>query len=325
MFESDETNIQQKKIEALFFPYATKKLEAIRKFGRRFVHYTSAEVAANILSKKEVWMRNATTMNDYMEVEHGFQCLRSAYDGEAGKQLNHVVDSVFPALSTELRNRFNGWLPTMRKETYLTSISEHRHHEDRHGRLSMWRAYGGSTGVALVLNNTVFLNESEALKAYTSPVAYLDPDSFTDEFRRVATAIESERDLLYSIGQEQLLNLLFQVFHFSVLCTKHPGFREEREWRIIYSPSMERSPHMLDDVYSVRGVPQKIHKIPLKNIPEHSLVGAEIPELIERIIIGPTDYPNVVYQAFQKLLSEAGVQNPEERIFVSDIPLREYK
>ena len=45
-------------------------------------------------------------------------------------------------------------------DTYLTSISEHRNKEDTFGRLSMWRAYGETTGVALVMNNSPFLTPS---------------------------------------------------------------------------------------------------------------------------------------------------------------------
>jgi hypothetical protein len=35
--------------------------------------------------------------------------------------------------------------------TYLACLSEHQD-EDEHGRLPMWRAYGATTGIALVIN-----------------------------------------------------------------------------------------------------------------------------------------------------------------------------
>lgn len=316
-------NDNQQRIESIFFPYATERIAKVRDTKTRFVHYTSAEVAMQILSNREVWMRNATTMNDYMEVTHGFECLRKAYDGDDGQQLKQTMDALFPGLWGELETRFNAWLPVLRNDTYLTCISEHCDTEDRHGRLSMWRAYGGTTGVALVMNSAVFVTESTALKAYTSPVSYLDSDTFANEFRRVSNTLKSEENLVRSLGKETVLNLLFQAFRFAVLCTKHPGFHEEREWRVIYSPTMEKSDHIQEFTQAVRGVPQKIHKIPLHNIPEEGFFGAEIPELLERIIIGPTEYPMAIYQAFHKLLQDAGVADPESRIFTSDIPLRE--
>jgi hypothetical protein len=311
------------RINSIFFPSATRKITEVQESKTRFVHYTTAEVAMQIIQNSEVWMRNATTMNDYMEVEHGFQCLRSAYAGEVGQQLKDAINTIFPELSDDLENRFSAWYPGFRYDTYLTCISEHCNTEDKHGRLSMWRAYGGNNGIALVLNNGVFVGESNPLKAYTSPVAYLNSDTFSDEFRLVTSNLLAEVEFLRTLEKSELVNLLFQAFRFAVLCTKHPGFHEEREWRVVYSPTMELSDYIKEAVWPVHGIPQKIQKIPLHNIPEHGFVGAEIPELLERIIIGPTQYPNAIYQAFCKLLFEAGVSDPENRVFVSDIPLRE--
>jgi hypothetical protein len=48
----------------------------------------------------------------------------------------------------------------------------------------------------------------------------------------------------------------------------------------------------------------------------------EIPSLINRIIIGPTQYPWAMWKAFVTLLSEAGVENAASKVFTSDIPLR---
>jgi hypothetical protein len=72
----------------------------------------------------------------------------------------------------------------------------------------------------------------------------------------------------------------------------------------------------------IGGIPQPIYKIPLKDIPEEGFVGAEIPALIERIIIGPTQFPLVTYEAFVELLSKAGVAEAQKKVFISDIPLR---
>lgn len=122
---------------------------------------------------------------------------------------------------------------------------------------------------------------------------------------------------------EVLKNEIFNVFRFAVLCTKHPGFVEEREWRVIYLPRFEHSERLIKEIVSIKGTPQMIHKIPLKNIPEEGLVGVEIPEIVDRIIIGPTKYPIAIYDAFVTLLGEAGVEDAKSRIFISDIPLRQ--
>ena len=67
-------------------------------------------------------------------------------------------------------------------------------------------------------------------------------------------------------------------------------------------------------------MPQPIYKIPLRDIPEANL--RAIPGLINRIIIGPTQYPLALQEAFVQLLTEAGVSDPESKICVSDIPIK---
>jgi hypothetical protein len=111
------------------------------------------------------------------------------------------------------------------------------------------------------------------------------------------------------------------MLRFAVLSTKHPGFAEEREWRILYSPTTEPSKHLTKDIQVVGGVPQPIFKIPLRDIPEAGIAAA-IPKLLDRIIIGPTQYPLAQYEAFFELLTEAGVQDPGAKLHISDIPLR---
>ena len=41
---------------------------------------------------------------------------------------------------------FNNSWSDIRLNTYITCVSEHQDSEDKHGRLSMWRAFGGGTG-----------------------------------------------------------------------------------------------------------------------------------------------------------------------------------
>jgi hypothetical protein len=115
---------------------------------------------------------------------------------------------------------------------------------------------------------------------------------------------------------------MFNVLRFAAYCTKHPGFREELEWRVIYSPSFELSETISHEIVSIDGVPQRIYKIPLIDAPEKGLDGADIPQFFDRIIIGPTDYPIAIRDAFETALHTAGVEDPAERIVVSDIPIR---
>ncbi len=275
-----------------------------------------------MIVNKEVWMRKASLMNDYMEIEHGIECLQHSYDGENGDEFRQIIDNLFPNISDELLELFNGWLPHFRVGTFLTSLSEHDKTEDRHGRLSMWRSYGGVTGVGVVLNSSVFLTPSDALNAYASPVAYLSPEGFKVKFDEITANVKNETDWLKTCDKQTVLNHLFYMFQYAVLCTKHPGFAEEREWRIIYAPEFERSERIKEEIISINGIPQTICKLPLEDFPEEDFVGASIPKLVERIIIGPNDHAHEVKATFIHLLSDAGMDDASERVFISGIPLR---
>jgi hypothetical protein len=310
--------------QSVFFPYATQKLMAVAQGDQRFVHYTTAEVAASILENSTVWMRNALTMNDFSEIQHGLNCISYAWRGEVGRSLRDLLDYAHPGISADLEQRFDAWQPDMRANTYLTCLSEHQSDEDTYGRLSMWRAYGGRSGIALVINSRPFTTVSEGAGVYSSPVEYETPETFAEKLGGYQRGLEVNKHLLGALPRGQLLETLFNVLRFAALCTKHPAFAEEAEWRVMYAPNIERSPVVVQEVRTVRGVPQLVQMLPLRRDASDGQVapGSSIPELLDRIIIGPTEDAAAVYQAFEALLSAAGVAKPAEKLVISGVPLR---
>lgn len=310
------------KFRKTFFPFVEPQLEEAKRLGTRFAYYTRAEVAASIIARKELWLRNSTVMNDFTEVQHGLACLRSAYDGNEGQAFKAILEREFPGLVAELEKEFNGWLPAIHLDTYLACVSQHLPSEDRTGRLSMWRAYGGGSGVALVFNGDVMFRPTDALGAYSVPVHYADAALFASAFKQWTAILHESAAYLQALGREKVKNALFATYRYCVLSTKHPGFSEEREWRVIASPSMYPDAILKANVEVVRGVPQLVAKLPLEDVPDKDLIGLSLPTLIDRIIVGPCQFPMVTYTAFYRLLTDAGVPNAGERIILSDIPLR---
>ena len=186
----------------------------------------------------------------------------------------------------------------------------------------MWRAYGGNSSVAIVLNAGPFFAETDVFHAYTNPVIYKDSNSFINAFGLIAENVRKNTQFIKNYQESEIINLLFNSFKTYALCVKHPGFGEEKEWRIVYNPKINKSKYVEMEVESVDGIPQKIAKIPLKDIPEENFFGATIPEFIEKIIIGPNDHQLILGQAFVELLGSAGCKNPETKISYSGIPLR---
>lgn len=312
-------------IRRVFFPYANREVDRVRNGKLKLVHYTSAEVATSIIKNQQVWMRNSMMMNDFKEIQYGLDCLANAYNKtDAGKRFKLFVDTLWPGLSEKFEQFFNGWQPSFRQDTYLTCVSVHNGGlEDLYGRLSMWRAYGGSTGVALVLNPEVFNSTSQELQAYSSPVLYATQAEFNQYFDELVSSIEKEKEAItLAFNADEFFNTIFEVFRFSVMSTKHPGFKEEREWRVIHSPKIHPSPRLIQSIEVVRGVPQMVYKIPLQDHPESGLVGLSISSFLDKVIIGPTLYPQVMVDAFTQLLIKEGVPFPEGKVVLSDIPLR---
>jgi hypothetical protein len=313
---------EQENLYKIFMPYQFHKQQAL-KGKKRMVHYTDARAATSIIRNKAVWMRNATGMNDSSEVHHGLGCLISAYNDETAKPMRQLMAELLGEQFKIFENNFNSRMNDMRFSTYLLCVSEHEDDEDGLGRLSMWRAYGRTTRVGLVMKSDVFFNESHALMAFSVPVAYQSQAEFKRDFRQLVERILDQRQSLESVDKSELFSMFFSTFLFFALCTKHPGYREEKEMRVLHCPTIWPSKRLIRDIETVGDAPEVVYKIPLRDIPEEGLSGIEIPALLDHLIIGPTNHnPWATYEAFVSLLRDAGVPNPEAKVRISEIPLR---
>lgn len=306
----------------IFAPYQAQRMVGVIQSQTRFVHYTSAEVAMAILDGKSIWMRSAATMNDFSEIEHGTALLKEVWASEVGQRLQAMLTEIFPEAIPKATNLYESWWMEFKNHTYITCLSEHFDFEDETGRLSMWRAYGGAAGVALVMNQTPIASASDALKAYTSPVAYFDSAKMRTLFEAISENVAGEQTYLREQGETALVASLFGLFRGTVIASKHPGFAEEAEWRVTYSPNMDASERIQPAIRTVRGAPQTIYQIPLESVPEEGLHGLDIPELLDRIIVGPTEHGYAIAEAFVRKLTELGVENAWDRVHLSHIPLR---
>ena len=322
----------------LFLPEAARRQEYIRAKNVRFAHYTSAEAGIAILRSGRMLLRNSVLMNDFSEVQHGMECLAVAYQGPVGERLKAVMRAIQPDLPEVVEHNFHGLFNDVRNETYLISISEHGDPEhgdaleDSFGRLSMWRAYARRDGIAFVFNNRPFMTETNALNAFTSPVEYATPDSFGIKFEALVAGFENNLELIKAnIGGEPFHDSLMNAFRFAVQSTKHPSFREEREWRVIYSPTLlQQTGQMTADqlskipteIMTIRGVPQRVFAIAFRDYPEEGFEGATLPDLLDRVLIGPSLDAYAIAQAFVAELTALGVVDAHQKVIITGIPLR---
>jgi hypothetical protein len=295
----------------------------------RFVHYTSAKAALSIINSKRMWMRNARAMADYSEVLHGFSILSKFFSDEAKKAaFINALDECVPGIADAAIGLFDHHWTATRSHTYITSISEHMAAEDTNGRLSMWRAFGGSAPrVAIVFNLPRALPAvlARTLNLMFSPVAYLTEEEAHTTIHQVIENIRANAVFLRSCDPQVVLHYVVTTLLAAVTCLKHEGFGEEREWRAIYLPRLSPpSPLMQCSTETIAGVPQVVYSIPFDKTASPVLAPLDFSRIFDRLIIGPSPYAFPMSEAFTAALEKAGIPPDEARkkVVVSGIPIR---
>jgi hypothetical protein len=323
-----------RRLGGIFMPYAEKQIDETYNIDEswnfdnrsaRFVHYTTADAALKIIKTKRVWMRNALCMADYREVQHGFDILQRYFaDQTRIVPFNQAIDLCWPDAAKEAIAHFNGWLPDIRANTYIASLSKHNDSEDLHGRLSMWRGFGSSISprVAIVLQVPSLTSGADLLNLLFSPVAYLSEEKAHEVLETVVANVRREVDFLKSFDRPTIIASIFNMLVAAVACLKHEGFKEEAEWRAIYSPNRAPSPFMVPSTEIVGGVPQLVYSVPLDKDVSTTLVDLDFAHLFDRLIIGPSQYPAPMWTAFVEALKAAGVADADRRVCASGIPIR---
>ena len=336
MTEPDNDSIERKVkaaaadpffLDRVFTPYAHSRREKLYpKFAgyAQFVHYTSADAALKILKDKRFWLRNTSCMGDYREVQHGFETLQRALGQEKNfDRLTEALNFVSPGLAQESFGLFDQWWAHIQTNTYIGCLSEHDVSENEHGRLSMWRAFGGATArVGVVLDVPWYSGGIAELNLIFSPVAYFGEGQVRSELAVVIHNIRENVDVLQHVGREAVLRCVANMLMTAVTCMKHEGFLEEREWRVLCNPIMWPSTLVQRSTQSIAGVPQVIYEMPLDSAVSIKLSELDVSKLISRVIIGPTQYGAAVKGAFIEAMAAAGVPNPESRVCTSGIPIR---
>lgn len=295
--------------------------------GTKFAHYTSARVAMDIIrargDERCLWLRNAMLMNDFSEIEYGQGLLRLSL---TNPQLRDQLKEACGAIHEDVINAFvmlDQEFYAIKRNTYLLSLALHKGNDLHQGKLSMWRAYGGDANVCILLNPLAFMTPQTAYDVTINPVDYGGPGSFVNAFGKIIQAMIDNRERLREIDPELVKFNLKYALDVMILSTKHPGFEEENEWRIIHRAEGNPAPNSPPSkIVELNGIIQKVFYLPMKNIPEHKVEYADINSLLHKIIIGPTPNPELVWDGFVTLLSDNGIENAVDKVICCNIPLR---
>jgi hypothetical protein len=288
-------------------------------------HYTSIAVLEAILRNNEIWLSNPLFMNDIEEVRFGMT--NGARLFLASPELESACRSK-KRLDT-LKLTFNYWYNTFANDhlfdLYVLCLSEHVK-EDTDGLLSMWRGYGSNgNGAAIVFDTTKIAARED------SPLIIANVHYGTAEARInwLLERLAQFADILAKsdIPDDKLVICSYYFFQrlklFSIF-TKHRGFLEEKEWRVVYMRDRDTA-NVFDKMFSYwvgpRGVEPKL-KLKIGAIPGLPETEVSLSELVERIILGRSLASPLARGTIFKMLDALGKPNLKDRVKSSSIPFR---
>ena len=336
-------SVQDELLADAFFHNDRERIRSVTnpENGQMFLaHYTDAQNLFRILEGRSIILRNARTLSDYSEIDHGFSLIEMAIGSASGERLSQVITSIWPDLSLPYIWRLfvGNHILKIREETYVFSMCEHPIPGKGHdfGRLSMWRCYGGaSRPVALVINpfKSAFV-QSDAVGMYTFPVEYVVPNGGGDdglgnwilrEFYAIADKLTSARSRLSSVSPDIAVGYMMRSFHLMGVRSKHKAFEEEREWRVIWTPYIVGPlPPRTPEITDFFGYPQKILRLSLGPYVGDGTapIDLSINNIVHKVLVGPAPDADLVRHSVIAKLEEAGVHDAALRVEITNIPLR---
>lgn len=288
-------------------------------------HYTSIDNVENILRTDEIWFSNPLNMNDYEELRYVVLEANSMF------YENNLLINAFkkPEELNSFQNHFKHFFDKFSNQhcldVYAFCFSEYAE-ADVNGLLSMWRGYGGNgKGAALVID-TSKIEPKEDSPFIIAKVTYLSKESrinwIENTLNTLATIIENNE--LDDDGLYHAAYYLFERIKIFALFTKHNGFDEEKEWRVVYLNERNKDPEvekMLGYAKTNRGLEPKL-KFKFKSLPSITTGEFSISSVTHKIILGPSFSTPMSKSTFEKMLILLGKPELINKVSVSDIPFR---
>jgi hypothetical protein len=288
-------------------------------------HYTSVSVLENIIKTGEIWFSNPLFMNDLQEMRFG---LTEGFGVFSDPSILDVAADTEPR-RTLLQHAFTFFYEKFANnrviDTYVFCFSAHDV-DDNDGLLSMWRGYGAHGSGAALVFNTANLTEVPDSPFIISKVAYA---SDSERQRRIKEALERWAQLTNTLNfDDDKLYLAsfsaFQLVKYISIISKHSGFKEENEWRVIYDIDRDHN-NLLGGSLSyhigARGVEPKL-KYKIGHFPGVTAADLSLERLLDRIILGPSAASPLAVKSVERMLESLGKPHFKSLVRGSRIPMR---
>ncbi len=256
--------------------------------GKSIFHYTNLQGLQGIVQNHDLWLTHSRYSNDEEEITHGYKIVKEVIDEKRQNALLQYNPEFFTHLAACIKE------PTP-EGVYICCFCL----DDN--LLSQWRSYGANgNGVSIGLDP----HEFDFITGQDSPHGGLMRlwKVFYDVERQkriVGQAVDFAYNRLNDPVDERA-RLAASVIQFFIPTFKNEGFREERECRLIFTPSpgfqdppkFRVSKDMLVPYYSLKqlgGSPNANRMLP-----------------ITRLTIGPCVNKKLNTQSAQMLLTNSG-------------------
>lgn len=287
-------------------------------------HYSSVQTLEGIVKSEELWLSHPMLMNDHEELRWGLVEGRRLFLEHSG-----LVDACeTPERHQSLLSSFTYYFDRFSNEyahnVYVACFCKHAPNDDD-GLLSMWRAYGASGGGVAIVFDTAKLSPRDESPLMLHPVSYLSTDQ---RLKWIGTKLDQLAALLREIKppDEELWyaawHYFFRLKHFAIF-TKHKGFEEEHEWRLVYSPDHDETEEftaMLGYCINEKGIHPKL-KLRL-GASDSGLAFAPLKEIVTSILLGPTASSYLSQVAVKRMLSALGQPELADRVRICSTPFR---
>jgi Protein of unknown function (DUF2971) len=288
-------------------------------------HYTSIETFEKILITDEIWFSNPLYMNDLEELRFGLNEAAAAFPLSQAIRDACGSSARYKILLEAFERQLQAFDRIHAFDTYVLCFSEHQP-EDTDGLLSMWRGYGNEgRGIALVI-------DTQQINVIDLPLFIISRVSYASQQERrnwINNKLSEFASLLVRLAlpDEHLpaaSNALLERMKTFALFTKHRGFGEEHEWRIVHLKQYDqanRLEKMLGYSIGRRGLEPKL-KFKLAPIDGVTAPDLSLEKLVHQIIVGPSISDALTEKTLERMLVQNDKAALTKRLRASSTPFR---
>ncbi|MGC2048141.1 MAG: DUF2971 domain-containing protein [Gallionella sp.] len=289
-------------------------------------HYTSIATLERIMVNDEIWFSNPLYMNDMEELRFGILEGAQAFRQHEAIKFACNDPKRYDLLLNAFEYQLNRFSNEHAFDTYVFCLSEHDIEKDTDGLLSMWRGYGSNGNGAAIIFDAAQLSHIGGSPLIISKVSYASQDDrrqwIDAKFREFANLLSKNNvpdDKLYLPAYA-----LFERIKMFSIFTKHRGFSEEKEWRVVYLRDRDVE-HRMDGMlhYSIgrNGIEPKF-KLKIKPINGVTSDNFSLDKIVSQIILGPSISSPLAVNSVRRMIETVGKHELANKLIASTTPFR---